>query len=118
MNRLRLLSSFSCSTVPTHACHEGEGPTNRLLSKEALLGDTTEKDYRKERIAIAYQIEDRRLERERRQLKHTTRERTPVGGVPLHDHDVAQVWDMLFRCLAALKVKTLHHVQDLQAAVP
>lgn len=93
-------------------------PVIRELDRRWDTGDITEEEYRRERLAVEYQLLLRKLERERKRLETATREFEAASQIPLQDHEIGHIWGIPAGTLSARKVKYLHqYLQAVQAKV-
>ena len=90
-------------------------PMIRELDQKWERNEVSEDDYLKRRLAIEYQTDLRRIERDRKRLGVATREHRLVSSQPLQDHELGHVWGIPASSLTARKVKFLHlYLQGLQ----
>lgn len=93
-------------------------PAIRELDLRWERDEIPEEEYRRKRLAIEYQTELRKLDRERKRLQTALRDYDIVSHAPLQDHEIAHIWGIPAGTLAARKAKYLHqYLQGLSAAV-
>lgn len=93
-------------------------PAIRELDEQWKQGALTEEEYRKRRLAIEYQTECRKLDRERKRLTTALRDYDLASRTPLQDHEIAHIWGIPAGTLAARKAKYLHqYLEGLKTAL-
>lgn len=93
-------------------------PALRELDRRWEKEEITEEEYRGKRLAIEYQTELRKLDRERKRLQTALRDYEIASHAPLQDHEIAHIWGIPAGTLAARKAKYLHqYLQGLSAAM-
>ncbi len=90
-------------------------PAIRELEQKWDRDEIAEEEFRRRRLAVEYQTELRKAERDRRRLEVVGREYALVSNAPLQDHEIAHIWGIPATALTGRKVKYLHqYMQALQ----
>jgi len=93
-------------------------PAIRELDRQWEQSAISEEEYRRKRLAIEYQTEWRKLDRERKRLQAASRDYDIASHAPLQDHEIGHIWGIPAGTLAARKAKYLHqYLQGLQTAL-
>ncbi|HJU05198.1 MAG TPA: hypothetical protein VJ692_08580 [Nitrospiraceae bacterium] len=104
--------------IKTQARSAVTKPMVRQLDASWERDEITEEDYQRRRLVIEYQMQLRRLDRERKRLESVRQAYLIANGQSLQDHEIAHIWGIPAGSLAARKAKYLqHYLQALQGSI-
>ena len=93
-------------------------PMIRELEASWERDEMTEDEYRRRRLAIEYQTQWRKLDRQRKRLETAEQAYQHACNLPLQDHEIAHIWGIPAGSLAARKAKYLQqYLQGIHAAL-